>query len=238
MEILKASLRGVAAGMVLDVATGRGEFVQILLDCLESYDSITAVDNSERAVQFASTHISNDRVRVLRMDGANLEFPNGSFDTVSISNSLHHLTNPGGTLAEMLRVLRPGGLLIINEMCCDRQSESQMSHVQFHHWSAKIDSMVGIVHRPTHTRDEILDIGCSLGLEGIRTLEYDAPADDAKNPEMLSEMSQVFDQVVDRIRDRPEYAALKAEGDQIRNRMMQVGLSGATEIIVLGRKAE
>lgn len=238
MEILKANLRGVMAGNVLDVATGRGEFVQILLGCLSSFESITAVDNSDRAVEFARTHLCHDRVRVMKMDGANLEFENASFDIVCISNSLHHLAHPGGTLTEMLRVLRPGGLFIINEMCCDRQSETQMSHVGFHHWSARIDSMLGVFHRPTHTRNEIMDIADSLGLEEMKTLEYDAPADGAKDPEMLGEMFEAFDRVVDRIQDRREYASLKKEGDQIRERMMRVGLSGATQIIILGRKAE
>ena len=53
-------------------------------------------------------------MRFLRMDAAALAFPDGSFDTVVLSNALGHLTAVlPGMLAEALRVLRPGGTLTV-----------------------------------------------------------------------------------------------------------------------------
>ena len=44
-----------------------------------------------------------------------LPFPNDSFERVILVDALHHVADQAATAAEMLRVLKPGGLLIIEE---------------------------------------------------------------------------------------------------------------------------
>jgi demethylmenaquinone methyltransferase / 2-methoxy-6-polyprenyl-1,4-benzoquinol methylase len=48
-------------------------------------------------------------------DGVRLPFADGSFDQVTISFGLRNVHDPGAALAEMLRVTRPGGRLVVCE---------------------------------------------------------------------------------------------------------------------------
>lgn len=48
-------------------------------------------------------------------DGEELPFEDGSFDLVHSKDSLHHMAHPSNALAEYVRVLRPGGAVLIVE---------------------------------------------------------------------------------------------------------------------------
>ena len=130
----KAVLGHLSGGRVLDIATGAGGFVQFLLDGLRDHGEIVGIDaNAERGEPFAAAFDGRPDVRFEQMDAHRLAFADGSFDTVCVSNSLHHFADPAPVLAEMLRVLRPGGHLVVNEMYRDGQSETQATHVLLHH---------------------------------------------------------------------------------------------------------
>lgn len=49
-----------------------------------------------------------------RMDGL-LEFPDNSFDLVTSFSTLHHIPNVSHVLSEIIRVLKPGGTLLLRE---------------------------------------------------------------------------------------------------------------------------
>jgi demethylmenaquinone methyltransferase / 2-methoxy-6-polyprenyl-1,4-benzoquinol methylase len=54
-------------------------------------------------------------VRFVAGDALDLPFADGAFDAVTISFGLRNVADPGGALAELLRVTRPGGRLVICE---------------------------------------------------------------------------------------------------------------------------
>jgi len=63
------------------------------------------------------------------MNAERMDFANESFDTVSISASLHHLPNIQQVLAEISRVLKPGGNFILAEMHRDGQTAAELTSV-------------------------------------------------------------------------------------------------------------
>ena len=109
MDALEERLKHLSGGAVLDIATGKGGFVEYLKDRFKDFDSILGIDPAADRIKEATTKLAGDRIRFAVMNGEKLAFEDNSFNTVSISNSLHHLTRVEPVLSEMHRVLKPGG---------------------------------------------------------------------------------------------------------------------------------
>lgn len=106
------SLAGdVADRRILDAGCGSGPLFAALRD---RGAAVTGVDASAGMVELARRRLGADadlRVADLRDP---LPFADGAFDDVLASLVLHYLEDWGPTLAEMRRVLRPGGRLIVS----------------------------------------------------------------------------------------------------------------------------
>jgi SAM-dependent methyltransferase len=225
---------GISGGRVLDVGTGRGGFVEELIAELKDYDEIIGIDvDASLGEDFAKRFASHPRVRFEVMDAMSMAFDDGSFDTVSIAGSLHHLGNPRSGLQEMLRVLRPGGRFIVVEMYRDGQSETQQTHVMLHHWWAAIDRLRGTVHRTTYTRDEVVDLVNDLDLSGLTTRDESSLDEDPRDPKHLAPLRSSIDQYLDRAAGHPD---LVAGGEELRERLHRVGLHWATVLVAVGEK--
>jgi SAM-dependent methyltransferase len=229
----RAVLGDLSGGRVLDVATGAGDFVRFLLDGLRDHGEIVGVDvNPERGEAFAAAFEDRPDIRFEQMDAHRLAFPDGFFDTVCVSNSLHHVVDPAPVLAEMLRVLRPGGHLVVNEMYRDGQSETQMTHVLLHHWWAAVGTQRGDVHRETYRRVEIVAIVENLGLADLRLIDLVDPDEDPHDPEAVAELEAAIDRYVTLADGHP---GLQQRGEELRTRLRAVGVRNATQLVAIGR---
>ncbi len=230
----RAVLGEIPGGRVLDVATGAGGFVEFLLDGLREYHEIVGIDvKPERGRAFVGAFGARPDVRFVEMDAHLLDFPDASFDTVSISNSLHHVVDPAPVLAEMLRVLRPGGHLVVNEMYRDGQTEEQLTYVYLHHWWAAVGTLRGDVHRETYRREDLLAILGGLGLADLRIVELADPDTDAHDPELVAELEAAIDEYVGYAVGHPE---LQRRGEELRVRLRTVGVRDATQVVAIGRR--
>ncbi len=227
-------LGDIDGGRVLDVATGTGGFVETLVDGLAGYDEIVGIDmDAGRGERFAEAHAERPRVRFERRDAYATGYPDASFDTVSLSNSLHHLAQPAAALLEMLRVLRPGGRLVVFEMYRDVPEPAQLTHVELHHWWGAVDTRRGIVHRPTFLRQEILDLVAPLRLDGLLVTDVGFPEDDPLDPDSLAELDEVIDRYLAWADGDP---FLVSRGHELRTRLHEVGILGASSLAIVGRK--
>ncbi len=219
---------------MLDVATGAGLFVGYLADGLADHDEIIGIDNDPgRETAFAEATRDRRVARFEVRDALATGYPDAAFDTVAVANSLHHFTDPAAVLREMLRVLRPGGSVILFEMYRDGQEAPQMTHVELHHWWAAIDARSGIIHRPTYARQELLDLVGALGLGQVDVTDVTNAEDDPLDPDSIAEMRDVIDRYLERSGSDPE---LIARGHALRTRLEEVGIRGATSVCVVGRK--
>lgn len=183
-----AILRQIDAGQVLDVATGRGGFIEVLVQNLRSFEQITGVDVlSGGAAAFTEKFQSQPKIHFYQMDAGHLAFPDACFDTVCISNSLHHLPHPPRVLSEMLRVLRPDGRLLLSEMYRDEQTETQQTHVLLHDWWAAIDSAQGVPHFPTFTRQQLIRFLEDLPLANLKLHDLRDLSDNPLDPSNIAD---------------------------------------------------
>jgi SAM-dependent methyltransferase len=226
----------IAGGKILDVATGDGGFIELLTDKLQTYDEIVGIDIVESKFDKAREKYEGKNISFAKMDGTRLAFENENFDTVSICNSLHHLSNINEALDEMKRILRPGGTFIVAEMICDNQSELQLNHVDLHHWWAKINQMEGITHNQTMTKSEIISYVEALNLSSVNIYDYVDPDTDPQDKDTIQYLNNVIDEYLEKLNGKPEHRNLIREGQSIRERINKIGIAWATQLVLIGTK--
>jgi len=155
---LQKYLKRINAGHLLDVATGEGDFLIYLLDSFISYDSATGLDINPENLRLAKQKVSRQKVELILGNVRKLPFEDNYFDTITVSNSLHHFDNPVKAIHSMLRILVPGGLLVINEMINEQLNPAQLAHFEYHSLKAQIDTLTGSYHRQIYTKDELMEI--------------------------------------------------------------------------------
>jgi ubiquinone/menaquinone biosynthesis C-methylase UbiE len=116
---LAGSARLGAEPHVLDVGTGTAQ-IPLELCRHDASWRVTAVDLSHEMLKLAERNVAAagfcERVQVVYTDARRLPFPDGRFPAVMSNSIVHHIAEPGPVLAEMRRVLRPGGVLFVRDL--------------------------------------------------------------------------------------------------------------------------
>lgn len=105
----------VAAPLVLDVATGTGRVPLALLDQPNFQGRVIGLDLSRKMLRRAARKLApyGTRASLLHHPAETLPFPADTFDVVTCLEALEFMMDPPAVLRELVRVLRPGGLLVI-----------------------------------------------------------------------------------------------------------------------------
>lgn len=235
MNILKQALGGISGGTVLDVATGKGDFIKILVANLKSYGKIIGIDTIGYTKTPDSTFCT-ENVCFIQMDAERLGFGDESFDTVSISSSLHHLENIPQCAGEMKRVLKSRGYLIIRETHRDIQAEPQLTDMYIHHWVAEVDSSLGFTHNRTFTRQEIIDFTEGLGLCHVQFFDVPNTDLDPMNEAAIKESEEVIERYMRHAEGLSGSGALRQRGEELRRQLHRVGIQWEPELIIVGER--
>ena len=94
-------------GRVLDVATGTG---LVASELLRHGFAVTGVDQSAEMLAAACARFG-DTVELVESSAEALPFADASFDHLTVTYLLRYVHDPGATLAELARVVRPGGVV-------------------------------------------------------------------------------------------------------------------------------
>ncbi len=112
-EILPKVTSGVDLGDdMLEIGPGPGAATEWLR---HKVARLTAVEVDDDAAALLKDRYAGTNVEILTGSGAELGFPDESFDSVGTFTTLHHVPTAAlqnKLLAEALRVLRPGGVLV------------------------------------------------------------------------------------------------------------------------------
>lgn len=103
-------------GAVLDVATGTGLVAGRLL---AAGHRVTGLDQSADMLALARERFG-DAVDLVEASATEIPFPDASFDHLTFTYLLRYVDDPGATLAELARVVKPGGTIANVEFCVPR----------------------------------------------------------------------------------------------------------------------
>ncbi|MFX1566670.1 MAG: class I SAM-dependent methyltransferase [Promethearchaeota archaeon] len=241
-------LKTISGGDVLDVATGKGDFIETLMKTLKAYSRFVGIDINQDDLAKAREKFQNHAVRFLEMDATHLDFEDESFDTVSIANSLHHLDDVSTVLAEMKRILKPGGHYIVEEMYQDgEQSEAQCTDILEHHWTAKIDRIQGLTHHETLTRQAIATELEALNFPNLVMLESSwrvkclfcgdrFVCEDPKSESIIASFIKGVDKTLQSLEPHQQTTELVAEAEQLKARAKETGVANASNVFAIGIK--
>jgi ubiquinone/menaquinone biosynthesis C-methylase UbiE len=92
----------------VDVGCGNGAFTELIIErCAPA--GVDAVDPSEGQLGFARTRPAARIAKFVQGDAMALPYPNGGFDVATMALVIFFVPDPAKGVAEMARVLRPGG---------------------------------------------------------------------------------------------------------------------------------
>ncbi|HIE16334.1 MAG TPA: bifunctional demethylmenaquinone methyltransferase/2-methoxy-6-polyprenyl-1,4-benzoquinol methylase UbiE [Bacteroidales bacterium] len=107
-----------AQPVVLDIATGTGDFVKALLKV--NPKKITGVDIAEDMLTLArskfSHHSKEEKIHFQEEDAENLSFSDNQFDLITIGFGVRNFENIPKGISEIYRVLKPNGIVGILEL--------------------------------------------------------------------------------------------------------------------------
>jgi SAM-dependent methyltransferase len=141
---------------VLEVGCGAGF---LTIDLARRRFRVTAVDAAPEMLALAreslDTNSLGGSVELLQADVHALEFPDSSFDLVVALGVIPWLHSPAVALAELSRVLRPGGHLVVtsdNRARLNHLADPRFSPLLVRLWSAMSAVRRGLTNTPTDAR--------------------------------------------------------------------------------------
>ena len=218
---------------VLDVGTGSGGFIPILQETFPEAE-ITGVDTDQEPLVVARQKFPE--IIFIKMKAEQLLFDDNSFDVVSISMALHHLVKIKRSLKEIRRVVKNEGWIIINEMISDNLNPAQEVHKMYHHFRSRIDRLTGVYHRKSFTKDAILQMLKVADIQIQFLFENKNPTKQTENKSDLEILVKKMEQMLEKIKGRPEYDIMKPEIHHFQENALRYGLQPATNLIIVGRK--
>lgn len=150
---------------VLDLATGTG-----LLALLMSRRAreVTGCDVTPEMLEKARARVSEGgqgNIRFVEAEAATLPFPDDSFDLVTCRAAFHHFPDPRAALAELFRVLAPGGRVVIADVV-GYYGPGQERHIR-----ERLEKLLDPSHILAYTAEEFAEMFAESGFEVGRRLE-------------------------------------------------------------------
>jgi ubiquinone/menaquinone biosynthesis C-methylase UbiE len=221
---------------ILDVGTGRGNFIQIIKMLNDDFSEIIATDLDDRLLEFNKESFKDDlRIKFVNDNILETKLSEGYFDIVCLSNTLHHLTDFKDTFSGMFKLLKDGGIIIINEMIADNLNPSQISHRLLHHFAAKVDREIGRVHDETFTKAELVSRVKKIVEERIVdtwNLDFEDNEIDYNN----SAYENLIDRLVQMVNNKESFTEFKTEAETIKEYIKIHGFQSATQVVMIIKK--
>lgn len=138
---IRVALAPARGGRMLDLACGPGIVAAALSP---DASEVVAFDLTPEMLEKARERCKSlglENLRFERGDAERLPFPDGAFAAVVTRLSIHHFERPATVLAEVARVLRPGGIAVIADVVSSEDPRE-----------ADLHNALEILRDPSHVR--------------------------------------------------------------------------------------
>lgn len=140
------SLKSIQPQYILDVATGTGDFALESIKTLNP-KKIIGVDISQGMLDIAKEKIAKkglqNQFEVAIGDSENLQFEDNAFDAVTVAFGVRNFENLEQGLAQIYRVIRPGGKAVILELSNPTAFPiKQLFHFYFHKFTPAMGKLI------------------------------------------------------------------------------------------------
>ena len=220
-------------GDYLEFGCGDGGFLKHVLEQNESFKSVTAVDINLESVKQARTTLEAFNVHFMVQENLPLGLEANQFDTITLSNTLHHLRDKTAVLSELKRLIKRDGQIIITEMISNDLTEAEQTYYRFHALRAEVDRLHGVFHETTYTSNEILDMvskaDLRIGSNEILLNSKEAAPDKIE----VAEMEAIIDDLIKAESKRPEFPALKETAVSIKAHLHQHGIKRPRQLYLV-----
>lgn len=106
-------------GAILDVGTGPAR-IPIELCRADPSATVLGVDLARHMLDLARENVGSaglsDRIHLELVDAKGVPYPDAQFEAVLSNTIIHHIPNPAPALAEMARLVAPGGTLMVRDL--------------------------------------------------------------------------------------------------------------------------
>ncbi len=170
-------LKGRERGRVLDIGTGPGQIV-IKLGYRLTRWKFVGIDRSATMIEKAIESLATagelaGRVEFRIADGNALDFPDKSFEMVVCNSVLHHIPDPHKLFAEIARVVKPGGAILLRDL--RRPSRPGYAfHVWKHgkHYSGEMRRLFIASVQAAYTEEELQKMIAASPLRDVRVFRH------------------------------------------------------------------
>ena len=170
-------LKGRERGRALDIGTGPGQIV-IKLGYRLSLWKFVGVDRSAAMIEKARESLATagelaGRVEFRIADGNTLDCPDRMFDLVVCNSVLHHLGEPYKLFAEIARVVKPGGAILLRDL--RRPSRWGYSYHVWKHgkdYAGEMRRLFMASVMSSYTEEELQKLVASSALRDVRVFRH------------------------------------------------------------------
>lgn len=190
MLTLRSKISSFDAGSLLDVAVGRGEFLKFAMGAFRTWQSAAGIDFDPELLNTARKEFAGSPVILIFSSALTMPFIDHCFDTITMSNAMHHIEALQPLFAEFNRVCKSQGLIIVNEMLNEGFSEMQETYMLYHRLIAEMDNQLGQYHREPYTLKETTGLIKASGLLLQDQFVHTENTGDAMNANEIQAMSE------------------------------------------------